>query len=70
MSDAGYQFTDTVVFGNNKNIIIVLCRLIQVPKPWYRSYLSAKAVMQQDLFRTNPTMIALLDIWHKTFGYV
>ena len=44
------------------------CRLMQVPKPWYRSYLSAKAAMQQDLFGTNPTMAAVLDLWHKTFG--
>ena len=43
---------------------------MQVPKPWYRSYLSAKAAMQQDLFGTNPTMAAVLDLWHKTFGYV
>lgn len=40
-----------------------------MPKPWYRSYLSAKAAMQQDLFGTNPTMAAVLDLWHKTFGY-
>lgn len=24
--------------------------------------------MQQDLFGTNPTMAAVLDLWHKTFG--
>ena len=43
---------------------------MQVPKPWYRSYLNAKAAMQQDLFGTNPTMAAVLDLWHKTFGCV
>nr|XP_058956956.1 dynein axonemal heavy chain 7-like [Pocillopora verrucosa] len=42
--------------------------LMQVPKPWYRSYVTAKAAMQQDLFGTNPTMAAVLDLWHKTFG--
>lgn len=49
-------------------VCFALCRLMQVPKPWYRSYLSAKAAMQQDLFGTNPTMAAVLDLWHKTFG--
>ena len=43
-------------------------RLMQVPKPWYRSYVTAKAAMQQDLFGTNPTMAAVLDLWYKTFG--
>ena len=42
---------------------------MQVPKPWYRSYVTAKAAMQQDLFGTNPNMAAVLDLWHKTFGY-
>lgn len=42
--------------------------LMLVPKPWYRSYVTAKAAMQQDLFGTNPTMAAVLDLWHKTFG--
>lgn len=41
---------------------------MQIPKPWYRSYVTAKAAMQQDLFGTNPTMAAVLDLWHKTFG--
>lgn len=41
---------------------------MQVPKPWYRSYVTAKAAMQQDLFGTNPTMAAVLDLWYKTFG--
>ena len=43
---------------------------MQVPKPWYRSYVTAKAAMQQDLFGTNPTMAAVLDLWYKTFGWV
>ena len=48
--------------------VLSQCRLMQVPKPWYRSYVTAKAAMQQDLFGTNPTMAAVLDLWHKTFG--
>lgn len=43
---------------------------MQIPKPWYRSYVTAKAAMQQDLFGTNPNMAAVLDLWHKTFGLV
>eukprot|EP00058_Branchiostoma_floridae_P012957 XP_002598445.1 hypothetical protein BRAFLDRAFT_83261 [Branchiostoma floridae] len=39
-----------------------------VPKPWNRSYLSALAAMQQDLNITNPTMLAVLDLWHVSFG--
>ena len=52
-------------------IIVLICivhRLMQVPKPWYRSYVNAKASMEQDLFVTNPTMAAVLELWHKTFG--
>ncbi|KXJ28065.1 dynein heavy chain 7, axonemal [Exaiptasia diaphana] len=41
--------------------------LMQVPKPWFRSYLSSKGAMEQDLFVTNPTMAGVLDLWHKAF---
>ncbi|CAB4002499.1 dynein heavy chain 7, axonemal-like, partial [Paramuricea clavata] len=43
-------------------------RLAQVPKPWNKSYLSARHAMEHDLFVTNATMSGVLDLWYKSFG--
>ncbi|XP_028408947.1 dynein heavy chain 7, axonemal-like [Dendronephthya gigantea] len=42
--------------------------LAQVPKPWNKSYLSARLAMEHDLFVTNATMSGVLDLWYKSFG--
>jgi len=40
---------------------------MQVPKPWKQSFLSAYAAMERDLYITNPTMLAVLGLWHKNY---
>eukprot|EP00118_Oscarella_pearsei_P018868 m.196512 g.196512 ORF g.196512 m.196512 type:complete len:4008 (+) comp39530_c1_seq1:67-12090(+) len=42
--------------------------LAVVPKPWNRSFVSARSAMEHILFVTNPTHLALLDHWHKKYG--
>ena len=64
-----YVDCNTLIYTKNVQLMVSQStRLMQVPKPWYRSYVTAKAAMQQDLFGTNPTMAAVLDLWYKTFG--
>ena len=48
--------------------LFVCVRLMQVPKPWFRSYVTSKNAMEQDLFVTNLTMAGVLDLWYKSFG--
>ena len=43
-------------------------RLMQVPKPWKKSFFVCHAIMEQDLLVTNPTMAGVLDLWHRSFG--
>ncbi|XP_078488802.1 dynein axonemal heavy chain 7 isoform X2 [Ciona intestinalis] len=39
-----------------------------VPKPWYRSYVNGANLIRENLNVTNPTMMAVLDLWHVSFG--
>ncbi|XP_039266483.2 dynein axonemal heavy chain 7-like isoform X2 [Styela clava] len=39
-----------------------------VPKPWHRSFVSAANSTKDKLNVTNPTMLAVLDLWHVSFG--
>lgn len=39
-----------------------------VPKPWYKSFVSAFNLTRDNLNVTNPTMLAVLDLWHVSFG--
>jgi len=41
-----------------------------VPKPWHKSFVGASYLMREHLNVTNPTMMAVLDLWHVSFGYV
>lgn len=45
-------------------------RMMQVPKPWKQSFLSAYAAMEHDLHITNPTLLAVLGLWHRNYRYV
>ncbi|XP_060137433.1 dynein axonemal heavy chain 7 isoform X1 [Zootoca vivipara] len=38
-----------------------------VPKPWYRSFLAARAYINEHLYALNPTMLAVLDLWQTSF---
>ncbi|XP_013208919.1 dynein heavy chain 7, axonemal [Microtus ochrogaster] len=38
-----------------------------LPKPWRRSFLSACGYIRDHLNAMNPTMLAVLDLWHSTF---
>ncbi|XP_055472779.1 dynein axonemal heavy chain 7, partial [Psammomys obesus] len=38
-----------------------------LPKPWRRSFLSARSYIREHLHAMNPTMLAVLDLWHSTF---
>ncbi|XP_051046156.1 dynein axonemal heavy chain 7 [Phodopus roborovskii] len=38
-----------------------------LPKPWRRSFLSACSYIRDHLNAMNPTMLAVLDLWHSTF---
>jgi len=42
--------------------------LQQVPKPWEDSFYAAYEAIQDKLFITNPTMAAVLNLWHKNYG--
>ena len=39
-----------------------------VPKPWQRSYFASSHLIREHLNVTNPTMMAVLDLWHVSFG--
>ena len=52
------------------NLVYNFCRLMVVPKPWKRTFFTNLALMEQDLFVTNPTMAGVLDLWYKSYGYV
>ena len=43
-------------------------RLMQVPKPWKKSFFASRSIMEQDLLVTNPTMAGVLDLWYRSFG--
>ncbi|KAF0873023.1 DYH7 protein, partial [Crocuta crocuta] len=38
-----------------------------LPKPWRKSFLAASNYIKDHLNAINPTMLALLDLWHNTF---
>ncbi|XP_046514011.1 dynein axonemal heavy chain 7 [Equus quagga] len=38
-----------------------------LPKPWRKSFLSASSYIRDHLNAMNPTMLAVLDLWHGTF---
>ncbi|KAM7316207.1 hypothetical protein ACRRTK_024887 [Alexandromys fortis] len=38
-----------------------------LPKPWRRSFLLACGYIRDHLNAMNPTMLAVLDLWHSTF---
>ncbi|XP_058156420.1 dynein axonemal heavy chain 7 [Dasypus novemcinctus] len=38
-----------------------------LPKPWRKSFLVASSYIRDHLNAMNPTMLALLDLWHSTF---
>lgn len=38
-----------------------------LPKPWRRPFLSACSYIREHLNAMNPTMLAVLDLWHSTF---
>ncbi|XP_035294723.1 dynein heavy chain 7, axonemal isoform X2 [Cricetulus griseus] len=38
-----------------------------LPKPWRRSFLSACSYIRDHLNAVNPTMLAVLDLWHSTY---
>ncbi|XP_075385072.1 dynein axonemal heavy chain 7 [Tenrec ecaudatus] len=38
-----------------------------LPKPWRKSFLSASSYIRDHLNAMNPTMLAVLDLWHSTF---
>jgi len=42
--------------------------LMQVPKPWKKSFFASRSIMEQDLLVTNPTMAGVLDLWYRSFG--
>uniref|UniRef100_A0A7M4ERW8 Dynein axonemal heavy chain 7 n=1 Tax=Crocodylus porosus TaxID=8502 RepID=A0A7M4ERW8_CROPO len=38
-----------------------------LPKPWHKSFLSACSYIKENLHATNPTMLAVLDLWETSF---
>ncbi|XP_037706594.1 dynein heavy chain 7, axonemal isoform X3 [Choloepus didactylus] len=38
-----------------------------LPKPWRKSFLAASSYIRDHLNAMNPTMLAVLDLWHNTF---
>ncbi|XP_055967922.1 dynein axonemal heavy chain 7 [Sorex fumeus] len=38
-----------------------------LPKPWRRSFLAATSFIKDHLNAMNPTMLAVLDLWHNTY---
>ncbi|XP_006878990.1 PREDICTED: dynein heavy chain 7, axonemal [Elephantulus edwardii] len=38
-----------------------------LPKPWRKSFLSTRSYIRDHLNAMNPTMLAVLDLWHSTF---
>nr|XP_012632402.1 dynein heavy chain 7, axonemal isoform X3 [Microcebus murinus] len=38
-----------------------------LPKPWRKSFLAASSYMRDHLNAINPTMLAVLDLWHSSF---
>uniref|UniRef100_A0A8C9AMF6 Dynein axonemal heavy chain 7 n=1 Tax=Prolemur simus TaxID=1328070 RepID=A0A8C9AMF6_PROSS len=38
-----------------------------LPKPWRKSFLAASSYMKDHLNAMNPTMLAVLDLWHSNF---
>ncbi|XP_046303228.1 dynein axonemal heavy chain 7 isoform X2 [Marmota monax] len=38
-----------------------------LPKPWRTSFLAASSYIRDHLNAMNPTMLAVLDLWHSTF---
>ncbi|XP_027444300.2 dynein heavy chain 7, axonemal isoform X2 [Zalophus californianus] len=38
-----------------------------LPKPWRKSFLAASNYIKDHLNTMNPTMLAVLDLWHSTF---
>ncbi|XP_024589402.1 dynein heavy chain 7, axonemal [Neophocaena asiaeorientalis asiaeorientalis] len=38
-----------------------------LPKPWRKSFLAASSYIRDHLNAMNPTMLAVLDLWHSTF---
>ncbi|XP_029081389.1 dynein heavy chain 7, axonemal [Monodon monoceros] len=38
-----------------------------LPKPWRKSFLAASSYIRDHLNAVNPTMLAVLDLWHSTF---
>ncbi len=43
--------------------------LAVVPKPWNKSYLTARDTAMDILHVTNPCMLQVLELWHTAFGY-
>nr|DBA34563.1 TPA: hypothetical protein GDO54_002113 [Pyxicephalus adspersus] len=39
-----------------------------VPKPWKKSFLANYNFIKENLNSVNPTMAAVLDLWHSSFG--
>ncbi|KAM4698368.1 dynein axonemal heavy chain 7 [Rhinophrynus dorsalis] len=39
-----------------------------VPKPWKKSFLANYNLIKENLHLINPTMAAVLDLWHLSFG--
>ncbi|XP_075438575.1 dynein axonemal heavy chain 7-like, partial [Ascaphus truei] len=39
-----------------------------VPKPWKKSFLLNYRIIKENLNSINPTMAAVLDLWHSSFG--
>ncbi|ELK27728.1 Dynein heavy chain 7, axonemal [Myotis davidii] len=40
-----------------------------LPKPWRKSFLAASSYIRDHLNAMNPTMLAVLDLWHSTFKW-
>ena len=40
-----------------------------VPKPWSQTFLAAGTAMSETLFVTNPTVAAMLRIWHQEYTH-
>ncbi|XP_010190705.1 PREDICTED: dynein heavy chain 7, axonemal, partial [Mesitornis unicolor] len=38
-----------------------------VPKPWRKSFLSARCYLKENLHAVNPTMLAVLNLWETSF---
>lgn len=51
-----------------KEVLPHRIEMMQVPKPWKKSFLTACARIEQDLYITNPTMAAVLNLWHRNYG--